>query len=66
MLDQRKSQDDTGPKFKFKASTLTHIAELRGQGQEQIENQFIERLYKQSTDYHFERYTYHQQIKFAK
>lgn len=33
LLDQRKSQDD-GPTFKFKASTLTHIAELRGQGQQ--------------------------------
>jgi hypothetical protein len=29
--------------FKFKASTLTHIAELRRTGQEKIENQFIER-----------------------
>ena len=34
-------------RFAFKASTLTHIAELKGVGQETIENQFIDRLYRQ-------------------
>ena len=40
--------------YKFKASTLTHIAELKKFGQEKIENHFIERLFKQQTDFHYE------------
>lgn len=45
-------------KFQFKASTLTHIAELKPLGQEKIENQFIDRLYRQQTNYHYEKYIY--------
>ena len=41
----------------FKASTLTHIAELRRHGQEKIENQFIERVYKEQTGYHYEQFS---------
>ena len=45
-------------RFQFKASTLTHIAELRPLGQEKIENQFIDRLYREQTNYHYEKYIY--------
>lgn len=48
------------PRIQFKASTLTHIAELKSIGQENIENQFIERLFREQTDYHYGRYTYNQ------
>jgi len=45
---------------------LTHIAELRNVGQEKIENQFIERLFREQTDYHFERYAHGKQKAFTK
>jgi hypothetical protein len=53
-------EDLTGqkPRFQFKASTLTHIAELRAVGQEKIESQFIERLFREQTDYHYDKYSY--------
>ena len=54
------------PRFQFKASTLTHIAELRSVGQEKIESQFIERLFREQTDYHYDKYTYHQQKYYSK
>lgn len=55
------SQEAQKPRFQFKASTLTHIAELRSVGQEKIESQFIERLFREQTDYHYDKYAYNQQ-----
>ena len=54
------------PRFQFKASTLTHIAELRAVGQEKIESQFIERLFREQTDYHYDKYSYIQQKEQSK
>lgn len=45
-----------GKHFKFQASVLTHIAEFKKYGQEYIENQFIDRQFREQTDYHFEKY----------
>ena len=55
-----KVEEMPAQKFNFKASTLTHIAELKTVGQETIENQFIDRLYRQQTNYHYEKYIYEQ------
>lgn len=41
---------------RFKASTLTHIANLRMFGQDNIENQYIERVCREQSDYAFEKY----------
>lgn len=41
---------------KFKASTLTHIANLRPLGQDIIENQYIERVCREQSDYAYEKY----------
>lgn len=48
--------------LKYQASALTHIAEFKHLGQEHIENQYIDRLFRGQTDYHFEKYE-HAQIK---
>ena len=58
MINGKLQQSLAGAKYplKFKASTLTHIAELKSLGQEKIENQFIERLYKDQTGFDFGRY----------
>lgn len=45
-----------GKPFKFQASVLTHIAEFKKYGQEYIENQFIDRQFREQTDYHYEKY----------
>lgn len=49
-------EDKLAKKMKFKASTLTHIAELRKVGQEKLESQFIERQFLLQNDIHFEKY----------
>jgi hypothetical protein len=59
-------QNGQKPRFQFKASTLTHIAELRAVGQEKIESQFIERLFREQTDYHYDKYSYLQQKEQSK
>jgi len=51
-------KEDEDFSYKFKASTLTQIAEMRKVGRENIENQFIDRIFREQTDYHFERYEY--------
>jgi len=35
-------------------------------GQEKIENQFIERLFREQTDYHFEKYAHGKQKEYTK
>lgn len=51
-----KAHETRNNKHKFKASTLTHIAELKNMGQDRIENLYIERVCREQSDYFFERY----------
>ena len=52
----RDNQKNFDNKLKFKASTLTHIAEMRLKGQNQLETDFIERQFIQKNNIHYERY----------
>lgn len=63
---EEEEADGQKPRIQFKASTLTHIAELRAVGQEKIESQFIERLFREQTDYHYDKYAYIQQKEQSK
>ena len=58
-------EGESQKKLKFKASTLTHIAELKPFGQLKIENQFIDRLYRQQTNYYYEKYVYEKKKEYT-
>lgn len=63
-LEQAKAEvsenaKETSPgKHRFKASTLTHVAAMKMQGdaRDRLENMYIERVCKEQSDYFFERY----------
>lgn len=50
----------------YKASTLTHIAQCKNQGQTRIEEQYLERVCREMSDYHQERYNHNKQKQASK